>query len=385
MKDGLRVVLGILGLTALILYILACLPSQPSWSPDGSKVLFPYYDSDTEQWGLALYDARTGTTRSIWLEKPSSGRYREEEMPSVQWTRDGTQAIVSSELRDSDNTVTLQVLVLPVGSRKPVRRFLLPKMEKDAFLSVFPEVAGHLYISSKKRLTRLNLRTGQVDVRESDCDLALAGAGDSIFYICTSGVGETEGYDFGRVNTEDLSLQPLFKVDGIKGLNGFLAPEPRGARLAVVGQGQDKDFLLLMSTGLERVLPLEVPAQQYKLGNLEWSLDGKTIFVAVLIATGEEEVTQYSIAEVPVAGGPARLVPIAKVLGSIGDGDEFFFQIALSPDGTRIAASTAHLDDDDVGAQDRALYLVNLRDPKRRVTKIPVPRAAQTAPAAAKK
>jgi hypothetical protein len=51
--------------------------------------------------------------------------------------------------------------------------------------------------------------------------------------------------------------------------------------------------------------------------------------------------------------------------------------IALSPDGSTIAATTAHLGEDKIKPADRGLFLVDLRGPGRKVTKIPYPRAQQ--------
>ena len=47
-----------------------------------------------------------------------------------------------------------------------------------------------------------------------------------------------------------------------------------------------------------------------------------------------------------------------------------FFQIALSPDGKVMAASTALFD---LKKEDRALFLADLESPERKVTKISVP------------
>ncbi len=84
---------------------------------------------------------------------------------------------------------------------------------------------------------------------------------------------------------------------------------------------------------------------------------------------------QYSVGEIPVDGGPTQLVPIARVQGDISDhlDTPIILQIALSPDGTTIATSTGYLEEKFIDREDRALYLVDVQDPGRKVTKIPLP------------
>jgi len=56
--------LGIAGLAAWLLFILAC-TGWPSWSPDGSRILAPYVDTAKKQNGIALYDLKAHSARSI--------------------------------------------------------------------------------------------------------------------------------------------------------------------------------------------------------------------------------------------------------------------------------------------------------------------------------
>jgi hypothetical protein len=132
---------------------------------------------------------------------------------------------------------------------------------------------------------------------------------------------------------------------------------------------------LCAEEGLQRVIAPELPVQSYLLGSLQWSLDGETIYAAVVTATDDDHVAQYSIGEIPLTGDPPRLVPIARLLESESDlswSDLPLLGISLSPDGSTIATALAE-DDPDIAPDDRALYLVDMRDPDRRVTKIELP------------
>jgi hypothetical protein len=64
------------------------------------------------------------------------------------------------------------------------------------------------------------------------------------------------------------------------------------------------------------------------------------------------------------------------------DHDNLFLSmpISLSPDGSMIAATPANVEKDSFDAADRALFLVDIRRPTRRVTRIPFPKAPNTSP-----
>ena len=103
------------------------------------------------------------------------------------------------------------------------------------------------------------------------------------------------------------------------------------------------------------------------LGNLVWSSDDKVIYAAQFKSI--EEGTECGLCEIPVSGQKLRSTPLW-----VTKEDELArvsFQIALSPDGKCVAASTGFNVEDT--AESRALYLVDLRRAKRPVRKIPVP------------
>ncbi len=52
--------LGLLGILGMLASMLAC---RPSWSPDGSKILFPYYDPET---GDVPPDVEFGVAAAPW-------------------------------------------------------------------------------------------------------------------------------------------------------------------------------------------------------------------------------------------------------------------------------------------------------------------------------
>ena len=97
--------LGLLGILGMLASMLAC---RPSWSPDGSKILFPYYDPETHDVGVALYDRATGKARSLFARQ--SARW-DDRVVIGQWERGGERAVLFSGERE--------LLTLPVDSPRP--------------------------------------------------------------------------------------------------------------------------------------------------------------------------------------------------------------------------------------------------------------------------
>ncbi len=303
----------------------------------------------------------------------------------VQWEGDGARAILQVKKE--------QILLLPVEPTKPARYFTLPD-QGDLSVVPFPEVTGNLYFGGKG-VFRLDLETGEGKGRKlkEGMEIVLVGGNGGVLYAREMAEPEEEsaeedsesgGYEFGELDPDALTFQPLFElgVDLLKARGaeiffpGLMAVEPDGSRIAMPAKGEDRDLILLCTrAGFQTAVTPEFPAGQYRLGNLQWSPDGKTIYAAVLTPTEEEDVTQYSVGEIPIGGGPARLLPVTLIQADFPDEDNdpiLSLQIALSPDGTTIATTTGHLDEKFIDREDRALYLVDVQDPERTVTKVPL-------------
>ena len=370
-RNGLKVVLGIAGLLAWMAYILAC---RASWSPDGSKVLFPYYNPEADEAGVALYNRDTGAVKSIFAQaSPSS-----DNLIPVQWESDGGRAIAWIEWGNNDS----EILLLPIEAAKPARRFKLPGVGWEGGPS--PEVNGKLYLGGKS-LTELNLETGEARKLKMQNEIWPFGGDGRVFYgyerEATDRDGEeggSEAFEIGELDTEDLALDPLFDLKradlrryGVKDL-GF--PEAHGTGFALVGEGEQRDLIVICTaTGLKKVITPEFPTERYRLGTLQWSPDGKTIYAAVVTPTEEEDFVRYSVGVISVDGGPAGLLPIALLKGDLPDEPVVSLQIALSPDGSTIATATAYLDSDAIAMEDRALYLLDVKGSEPKVTKVPLP------------
>ncbi|MBI4327968.1 MAG: hypothetical protein HY674_22285 [Chloroflexi bacterium] len=373
--------LALIAMAALTIYVLAC---RPSFSPDGSKVLFPCLDPETQSASVVLYDRTTRKSERVFA-LPGAGGAKEAPVLSAQWTPDGKQAVV---IWHDEESKRFQVVVLPLGGRNPTRFFQVPEVKGTASrpgdsalmsLVIPPPIVGrHLFLGGES-LLRLDLETGEIKTEKiSQEGIYLTREGAQVYYFA----GEDDEAEVGRLDTEKLTRTPLLQLKAKEQgeeFSPFLAFTKDGARIAVT-RGKEANAQLLIYRGrqLEKTIPIGSEKQPMALGNSLWSPDGKTIYAAaVLKPTGPAKDFQFAVCEVPVQGGDVRIIPLFVIDGSKGldDAANMFFQIALSPDGKTLAASFPFLDQEKVKAEDRALFLINLASGSRKVTRMPIPLA----------
>jgi hypothetical protein len=379
-RSGLQVVLGAIGVLALFIYVLAC---RPSWSPDGSKILFR--TADSTGLGVALLDVKTGAARMLFEVPISDDSNAKEMIAAVQWARDGQRAIAVL----IDNVKVTRLLLLPVGSKQPARLVFMEELHAqfEYVTMPLPERNGQLFIPGNK-LARVDLETGLVRSWATDSveAVSLAEQDGSIVYAMESR-REPKGWEFGEVDPESLTLRPFLRLEqadlaarieaaglGFKGLSlPHLAPEPHGTRLALKAETSQGDVIVVLDRGGFRQVARTRPEPAgCTIGNLQWAPGGRLLYAVDLMhATGSDTLVQYSLGEVPLDGGPARLDPIVRFQYASGPNwDDFNYQIALSPDGRRIATMGSPESRED-GAP--YLYLIDLRSPQRRTIRIPMP------------
>lgn len=383
-KSWLHPLLGVAGLAAWLLFILAC-TGWPSWNPEGTRVLAPYFDPVAQQAGIALYDLKARTARPLFAQP--AGEEKDPNPAYAQWENDGQRAIVIAIASDS-----FQVTLLPLDSSQPARHFVLGDRSGDLPILPFPQLGKVLYVGGK-RLSALNLETGaQTDQPlEEKQEAYLSTDGRRILYVRELQAG---GYEFGAVDSADLGLHPLFKVSSeelsARGLPGaelypLVAPEPHGSRIAVRVKGKTRDAIALLGpSGLESVLQRDFGVPGARIGLPQWAPGGKLLYLPVVAETAPRQ-GQFWVAEVPIDGGPVRMTKIAPFHAPSDWEDRFSLtlQLSLSPDGSTLATTTATLGKSMLAAEaGSALYLLDLRDPARAVTRIPAPLVPS--PAAAK-
>jgi hypothetical protein len=83
----------------------------------------------------------------------------------------------------------------------------------------------------------------------------------------------------------------------------------------------------------------------------------------------------FGLLEIPLNGGSARRTMLLSGVGKRDDDSVLYFQIGLSNDGKTAAVASTYLagDDEEFKADDCALFLIDLADPQRKVTKVRIP------------
>lgn len=383
-KKLLYALAGLGGVAAWLLFLLAC-SGWPAWSPDGAKALFPYVQPGSKEAGIALYDRPSGTVKSFFrFQTADSG---DNTMPFAQFSRDGKKAVVTMEW---DHGRSAEALVMSVTGAAPVEHYILPA-SKEISLPPYPEVGGSLYMGFNY-IARLNLHTGAVETRKlvEGEGIHLIPAGDRILFLVydiNRPGREDKGMQVGELNPADLTLKPFFEFwesdqqkRGITELNAYsLVPEPGGPRLLTSGKVGEKAVLLLFGkSGLEQTIEPAFPVEGCRIFGVAWSADRKTAYAATSVPGKETSRTDLALAEIPLAGGPVRLTTMAHLNRSAKASDlpGIYLQVSLSPDGHTSATTTGFVPPEYLAApEDRGLFLVNLADPARKVTRLAPPAA----------
>src|SRR5438105_7623985 len=202
-KRYLYCLVGFAGLFAWLVFILGC-TGWPAWSPDGSKILFPYFDPDSQDSGIAVYDRGSGTVTPVFRQLADD---KGEPYPFAQWLRNGKRAALTL-FSDNSNP---QVFLLPLGDNgSPMQHFVLPN-SKELSLPPYPEIAGSLFVGATY-IARLTLATGKVEAKtllDGESARRLS-TGDRIWYVLKR---ENESATQVReLNPETLDPQLLFEI-----------------------------------------------------------------------------------------------------------------------------------------------------------------------------
>jgi Tol biopolymer transport system component len=381
--------LTLLGITALVVYVLAC---RPSVSPDGTRVVFPIIDQKAKAAFVVLYDLKKKNVETILAPLGAKDEFL---AYSAQWLPDGRQVLING---------ISSILILPFGSPKPMGFIPLEYVLDPYSLAIPPPVVGKCQFlvgqnsedsdkgkgdnsdDKKYSFIRVNLDTGEALSAPSRGECILSGSGGQVYYVTETRDGDEKGTEVGRLDLDKLIQIPMLRLKQKESgeINPFLALSRDGSRIALTGKLHDAPRILLFrGSTLERTIAVGSQESGITIGNAEWAPNGDRLYVAYTKKTGTEDNCRYGVLEIPVNGGGIREMPLFS--GTEADDRMLYFQIALSPDARQILTTSVCLEDKAIKSQDRALYLIDLKSPGRKVTRLAVPFPSAPEPAAEKK
>ena len=377
--------LALVGLASLTIYILAC----TSFSPDDKRVLYPTFDSASRRVGVAVYDRDAGRSELLFVPHLRAGEELGNKAPLLrpQWSTDGRSVLVAWPGTDAtaDSDDSLSLAVLPVGGRGPVRFFHLVGLPKTGpGLSVPLCVIGNrLFLQGESNtVVRLDLVTGQVK-RQACAKEVIPYPSPSPERPCYATDRNAEGgLEVGFLDPENFALTPIARLDAEESLSlggdGGLVALSRDGRTAafVAHNGQQPEILFKASGKPARKSPkLAADDEELSLANAQFSPRGGLLYASFVRNHGDATNSALGFLEVPTNGKPARRVTLIQRGPNVKEEAALFFQIGVSHDGKTLAVASTYLAfaEGTFRSDDCALFLVDLSDPQRTVTKVPIP------------
>jgi hypothetical protein len=313
-------------------------------------------------------------------------RGQDEEAPTpaalrAQWLADGRRILVTWAAPED----TLNVALLPWGARGPFKLFALQKMEHDRPGLLFPvPVSGDyafLARSDADELVRLDLSTGAIARHKLNSSITLlpTAADNGVFYF-QEGSDPTKLSTFGVLDPETFTLTPAITFTNEMAKDSFLAYDAEGRRIAFVEKvPADALQVVVLAQGQPpRTRRLEGKEKELGFGSAAFSRSGDALLAACQKKTRGRDTVSYELMEISLAGGPIRETTL--IPGVPGEDAAPVFQISLSHDGKTAAAVSTYLAGDsnkELKPEDCALFLVDLTDANRSVTKAPIPLPAK--------
>jgi hypothetical protein len=382
--------LALVGLLALFVYILAC----TSFSPDDTKVLYPAFDGASGAVGVAVYDREKAGSDLAFVPMAADASDTNRLSPMLvrsQWLADGQNILLCWPGDKESDGLTLAEM--PWNAPAPLRLFNLPKIENYDFTRPLCVAGDRVFLmESKKQVLRFDLKTGAV-VRhalaggESEFTLLPDANGRGVFYM-GEGQGPASRTVFGRLNPDDFALTPLagFTNEIVKG--SFFAYDPGGQRCAFLEEAQPLPQVVVLEGGKPVFRrPIGAKGEELAFASAVFSKRGDSLLAGFQRKREGQPGSSYGLMEIPLQDQPVRETVLISGSAVGGSDNAAFFEFGISHDGKTAAVASTYLacaKDQDLKAEDCALFFIDLSDPNWKVTKVPIPMPRQQ-PAAARK
>jgi hypothetical protein len=387
------------GLLALTIYILAC-NSSPSFSPDDTKVLYPAFDPVTGVVGMSVYDREAGTSEMLFLIGGYDAKETDAQASPTflrgQWLPNGKETVVAyNGPGESDDGGPITLVVVPWETRKPVKTLILAadKEAWELFLKLPLCVVGEklFFCVADNECVRVDLRTGilskhQFEAAKGKLALYPSADGNGVFYVEQPDDSEAKS-TFGRLNPEDFSRTPLMAVTnrlydeavagfdhGTKGDHVFAYDREGKTLVCLKAEDAKAELTVWRDSRVTFWRSVDTHKEKLAFGNAVLAASGKAVLASYATATGTNAVS-YGLMELPFSDALPREVTLIHEAPAKTEGCVSYFQTAVSHDGKTAAITSTYLgvEAPTTKPEDCALFLVDLTDPKWKVTKVPIP------------
>jgi hypothetical protein len=377
--------LALIAVGALLAFILAC----SSFSPDDSKVLYPTIDPVSGVTAVAVYDRETGRSETCFIPFGLDVG-ADEPQPLLlrpQWLAGGREIAVAWPWVGSGGEAEedgLNLAVLPISGDGPTRLLQFPELTDtlERILYPLPIAGSGLFLPDREtnEVIRFDLLTGTLQRLPGMMDLVLlpTSRADRLLYLGRD--EDAEAMEVGWMQTDTGRRTLLFQSAPLDlgPDEDFFAVSLDGRRFAYLDKdGEEPVCRLRERDRPDRILSLGPSAKDLTFGHATFSPDGEVLFISILAPFSEEEGRPGGLGflEVPVNGLEVRRTILVPNTRKADYDTPAYFEIGLSGDGQLLAAASTYYayEQDVLSAETCALFLVDLTDPQRAFTKVPVP------------
>jgi len=371
---------ALIGLGALLIYVLAC----TSFSPDDSKVLYLTVDAKSGLTAVAVYDRKSGKSELLfepYAQNVADPAAAKPALMRPQWLNDGHNILAAWTAGLDDSEKSLNLAVLPFDRRGPARTFQLSNLGKDAATRLcfwpLPVVGSSLFLGGESNsIIRLELANGALHRQTNQQELVLLPSPDSdrLFYV--RGANDSKGpNELGLLNPETYAPTPLFQFKEEQVSMFSLALSRDAKRLAYQLENESPPVVhLLENSQPVRTLSLASLGEKMEINLRHFSPKGDILYGSFKSSDAGTKAS-YGFVEIPLDGSAVRKTTLISNAES-GDKEMFAsFQIDISHDGKTLAVESLWLayGDHPILANDCALFLVDLADPERKISKVAIP------------
>jgi hypothetical protein len=207
--------------------------------------------------------------------------------------------------------------------------------------------------------------------------LLAAADGKGVFYL-----GERRQPDpertFGRLDLETLALTPIMSFTNQ--LKGFFAFDPQARRVAFAQEKGDQCELVVLEKGvpvLTRLLGAK--GENWAFSSAAFTPRGDALCASFRRTVEGQKGAAYGLVEIPLNNSAIRQVTLLSTAETGDDSNALLFQAGISHDGAMAAVASTYLacQIEALKPEDCALFFIDLKDPKLKVTKVAIPMPAR--------